>query len=334
MEHQVVLSDFSNIDLPTVIYSRGWESLYGIPVTCPFVIIQDFYSNMHRFDYSVPHFVTHVRGTCIIVTPDIVSEVLHIPRVAHFDYPGCNHLRIVSKDELSSLFCETPSSWGDHQNTPYSGFAKDLRFLNMVMTFVLHPLSHYNSITEPCARFLLSLLERLTIDFPSHFIISLIYVYRDTATRDKFIFPSAIMMILHHFSVSYPNSTHFSVMCAIDTATIRRNETQLRPKRPQIETATPLASFDPSTSTPSSSAVMAQLQCMDARRDTLSDELCQVNTRVGRIARLQARLGGFVESPSSSPEASEDEDDDGDSNVNDDDEDEDASSPSDDEMTA
>ena len=29
---------------------------------------------------------------------------------------------------------------------------------------------------------------------------------------------------------------------------------------------------------------MAQLVCMDARLDTFSDELCQVNTRVGRIA--------------------------------------------------
>ena len=38
-ESQVVLSDFSDIDLPTVIYSRGWESLCGILVTCPSVII-------------------------------------------------------------------------------------------------------------------------------------------------------------------------------------------------------------------------------------------------------------------------------------------------------
>ena len=29
---------------------------------------------------------------------------------------------------------------------------------------------------------------------------------------------------------------------------------------------------------------MEQIQCMDARLDTLTDELCQVNTRVGRIA--------------------------------------------------
>ena len=56
-EHQVILSDFSDIDLLTVIYSRGCESLCGIPITCPFVIIHKFYSNMHRFDTLVPQFV-------------------------------------------------------------------------------------------------------------------------------------------------------------------------------------------------------------------------------------------------------------------------------------
>ena len=66
----------------------------------------------------------------------------------------------------------------------------------MVMTFILLPLSHYNSITESRARFLLSLLEGLTIDFPSHFILFLIDVYKDTTTCDKLIFLLAIMRIL------------------------------------------------------------------------------------------------------------------------------------------
>ena len=81
---------------------------------------------------------------------------------------------------------------------------------------------------------------------------------------------------------------------------------------------------------------MGQLQRMDTRLDTISDELCQVNTRVNRIARRQAHLGDFVESSFPSLKASEDKDNDGDSDVDDDDddddEDEDASSPSDDEM--
>ena len=257
LECQVILSNFFDTDLPIVICSRGWGSLCDISVTCPSMIIQEFYSNMHWFDTSVPHFFSHVWGTRIVVTPDIVSEVLHVPRVMHLDYPSCNHLGTVSKDELSSLFCETPSSWGDHQNTPYSGFAKGPRFLNMVMTFILHPLSHYNSITEPRARFLLSLLEDISIDFPSHFILSLIDVYKDTTTRDKLIFHLAITWMLHHFSVLFPESPYFTVMSAIDAATVQ-------PRWPRTETVTPPASIAPSTSTPSSFASWMTLEAFVA----------------------------------------------------------------------
>ena len=77
----------------------------------------------------------------------------------------------------------------------------------MVMTFVLHPLFHYNSITEPRARFLLSLIKGFTIDLPSHFILSIIDVYRDTATRDKLIFPSTITRLLRDFEMLVPLNT-------------------------------------------------------------------------------------------------------------------------------
>ena len=68
---------------------------------------------MHGFDYSIPLFVTRVRGTHIVVTPDIVSEVLCVSRVEHPDYPDCECLRTVSKDKLMSSFCECPSVWGE-----------------------------------------------------------------------------------------------------------------------------------------------------------------------------------------------------------------------------
>ena len=60
---------------------------------------------------------------------------------------------------------------------------------------------------------------------------------------------------------------------------------------------------------------MAQLQHMDARLDTLSSKLYQVNVRVGHIARRQASMGGFAPEVTPSPpspvaSASEDEDDD------------------------
>ena len=80
---------------------------------------------------------------------------------------------------------------------------------------------------------------------------------------------------------------------------------------------------------------MVQLERMDASLDTLNSELYQVNTRVSRIARQQARMGGFTASPSPSPslEASEDEDADDGFGDDDTDEDKEANSSSDDEMT-
>ena len=159
-----------------------------------------------------------------MVTPDIVSDVLRVPRVEHPDYPSCDRLRTMSKDELISSFCEHPSDWGDRQFTSCTAFAKGPRFLNMVMTFVLHPLSHYNSITEPRTQFLLSLLKHLSIDFPSHFIISIIDVHRDSATHAKLIFPSAITRILRHFSIPFPLFDHFHIMGAINAATVKRSK--------------------------------------------------------------------------------------------------------------
>ena len=90
----------------------------------------------------------------------------------------------------------------------------------MVVTFTFTPLSHYNSIIEPCARFLLSLLEDLSIDFLSYFITSVIDVYQDTATHNKHIFPSAIMWILCHFYIPILDSPYYTTMGAIDAGSV------------------------------------------------------------------------------------------------------------------
>ena len=71
---------------------------------------------------------------------------------------------------------------------------------------------------------MLSLLQDISIDFPSHFILSLINVYRDTAIRDKLIFPFAITRLLRHFSVSFHESPHFTVMSVINATIVRCSE--------------------------------------------------------------------------------------------------------------
>lgn len=105
----------------------------------------------------------------------------------------------------------------------------------------------------------------------------------------------------------------FTIMGVISAGSVRRSSAQLRLKRPQVETTDPTASVvPPSSSAPSFStagvtldAIMEQLQRMHAEfggcLDYLIDEMWQMNTRIGRIAHWQARIGGYGPSPSPSP---------------------------------
>ena len=86
---------------------------------------------------------------------------------------------------------------------------------------------------------------------------------------------------------------------------------------------------------------MAQLQRTDARLDTLSTELYQVNVHVGHIARWQATMGSFAAKPTPSPphpmasdsDAEDDDDDDDDDGDDDDASDDDGDASSIDEMS-
>ena len=155
---------------------------------------------MHGIYCFIPHFVTCVRGISIPVTLQLVADVHRVPRIEFPDYPSCERLRTMSKDELMFAFCKRPLEWGERQFTYCSAFAKGLRFLNMVMTFVFYPLSHCNSIMESRARFWLSLLEHLTIDFPSHFILSLIDVFQIWCL----VISSSFLLLSRGFYATFP----------------------------------------------------------------------------------------------------------------------------------
>ena len=73
---------------------------------------------MRGIDHSVPLFFTRVRGTHIPITPQLVTDVLRIPRIEFPDYPSCERLRTVSEDELMSAFYERPTAWVERLFTP------------------------------------------------------------------------------------------------------------------------------------------------------------------------------------------------------------------------
>ena len=142
--------------------------------------------------------------------------------------------------------------------------------------------------------------------------------------------------------ISFPPSFLFYVMGAINKESIWKSAMQLVAKWPYVETTDATPTSRPSfSSTPSSSFradvslfdTMDQLQHMRAnfgsRLNHLSNEMCQMNTKISRIARRQSCLGGFVPSPSPKPAKES-------SSGGDDDDDDDAdgsSSSSDDKMT-
>ena len=114
--------------------------------------------------------------------------------------------------------------------------------------------------------------------------------------------------------VTIPLSSPFYVMGAINKKSIQRSDAQLATKRPRVESTSMDAAFasQPSSSSAplsfssrvevSLTAIMDKLQLIHAdfgsHLDHLLDEICQMNTRIGRITRRQSYLGGFAHSPS------------------------------------
>ena len=160
-------------------------------------------------------------------------------------------------------------------------------------------------------------------------IVSIIDIYQDIARHDKLIFSSAITRILTHLHVTIPSTPFLLIMVAITQGSLQKSDAQLASKakwprnestRTQQEEAAfhaakdaayatqPSSSSAPSTSSrveASLATILDQLQHMHAdfgsRLDHLSDEMCQMNIRIGRIARHQSCLGGFAPSPSPKP---------------------------------
>ena len=75
-----------------------------LSTSCPLVLIQEFYSNMHGIDRSVPLFFTCIRGMHIPVTPQLVADVLRVLRIEFPDYPSCEHVDELKNFATNNLF--------------------------------------------------------------------------------------------------------------------------------------------------------------------------------------------------------------------------------------
>ena len=65
---------------------------------------------MHGINHSILLFFTRIRGTRIPVTPQLVADVLRVPRIEFPNYLSCERLQTMSKNELMAAFYERPSN--------------------------------------------------------------------------------------------------------------------------------------------------------------------------------------------------------------------------------
>ena len=84
----------------------------GVTMWCPGHFSSCAYPRvlLQHAHHLVPLFFTCVRGTCIPITPQLVADVLRVPRVEFPDYPSCERLQTMSKDELNQIFVSVLSS--------------------------------------------------------------------------------------------------------------------------------------------------------------------------------------------------------------------------------
>ena len=105
-----LLSKLSNIAVPETFQSCGLEFLCEQLTTCPLVYVQDFYSNIYIVNTFVPMFTTSVQGTCIFVTPKLISELVHVPWVAKSEHPNAPMFASLSLNALATIFYGQPST--------------------------------------------------------------------------------------------------------------------------------------------------------------------------------------------------------------------------------
>lgn len=64
--------------------AQGWLLMMEDHWPAPVVIVREFYMNLH--DWDVDSFKTWLRGRPILVTPDLINNIVGVPRVANLDF--------------------------------------------------------------------------------------------------------------------------------------------------------------------------------------------------------------------------------------------------------
>ena len=135
----------------------------------PVAVIREFYSNLSVYsEVTSGHYLTSwIRGQEFTISKQTVSKALGVALVCKPTYPYIEFLAI---DDMMSLLCGHPVSWGFEPRINSCEFTEINSLYLRITCHNIYPISHVHTIPIDRCDFLYAFITDGSMCFPSMFI--------------------------------------------------------------------------------------------------------------------------------------------------------------------
>ena len=176
IKHRFIWAEwqFNADELPLSVHRniqcRNWLSLCKNLQPPPAALIREFYSNLHiRSDDNLS---TWIRGQSFVITNDVVSDALNVPRVHRSIYPYSECPPI---SDVMTLLCGRSMTWGSDPRINSSELTKLNYIFFRIACHNIFPINA--SICFP-SLFIQTLAEAHMSKSKKHGLFFLVFIYR------------------------------------------------------------------------------------------------------------------------------------------------------------
>ena len=234
----IELSEIHN-SVSSQLTSRGWIAMChkdqptGIPNSC----IPEFYSNFINIQAEKNEFDFFFRNKIYHISPDVVSTALQLLRVSEAGYPFAPTTD-PTDDTIMSYFSEKTMAWGSSSKCGSQSFTAKTRVFNLIMSFNILPLSHWNTLSKSRARFLYAFMKGVSIDLPSVICREMIEMHHCKDTASLLNYPCLITRLFTYLKITLPSGTlcYPRVALPIEKSSFTRIVSHVKPDEPTPST--------------------------------------------------------------------------------------------------
>uniref|UniRef100_A0A2N9ERH9 Putative plant transposon protein domain-containing protein n=1 Tax=Fagus sylvatica TaxID=28930 RepID=A0A2N9ERH9_FAGSY len=190
-------------------------------------------------------------------------------------------------DTIMSYFSEETIAWGSSSKCGSQSFTAKTRVFNLIMSFNILPLSHWNTLSKSRARFLYAFMKGVSIDLPSVICREMIEMHHCKDTASLLNYPCLITRLFTYLEITLPSGTLCYPRVALPTD---KSSFTRRVSHVKLDEPTP--------STPMLTDVMASLQAITSSQECILKELKEQGVALGKFAkRLQSMEKWVYDTP-------------------------------------